>query len=84
MHLIGTKFVLYLYCRTLAAHQSARVLAQDHRNDLLVNSLGLLTGILGSRLAGWVDPVGCIIIALIIMRSWISTLIGKYFEDHGV
>ncbi|KAI8579099.1 hypothetical protein K450DRAFT_243850 [Umbelopsis ramanniana AG] len=72
---LGTKFVLYLYCRTLATHQSARVLAQDHRNDLLVNSLGLLTGILGSKLAGWVDPVGCILIALIIMRSWISTLI---------
>jgi hypothetical protein len=52
------------------------VLAQDHRNDILVNSLGLLTGILGSRLAGWVDPIGCIVIALIIMRSWISTLIG--------
>ncbi|KAG2175094.1 hypothetical protein INT44_007572 [Umbelopsis vinacea] len=72
---LGTKALLYLYCRSLASHQSARVLAQDHRNDILVNSLGLLTGILGSKLAGWVDPAGCILIALIIMRSWISTLI---------
>ncbi|KAI9288007.1 cation efflux family-domain-containing protein [Umbelopsis sp. AD052] len=72
---LGTKAVLYLYCRSLASHQSARVLAQDHRNDILVNSLGLLTGILGSKLAGWVDPAGCILIALIIMRSWIATLI---------
>ncbi|KAH8550140.1 cation efflux family-domain-containing protein [Umbelopsis sp. PMI_123] len=72
---LGTKFLLFLYCTSLASHHSARVLAQDHRNDILVNSLGLLTGILGSKLVGWVDPVGCIIIALIIMRSWISTLI---------
>jgi len=72
---LGTKVLLFLYCSSLASHQSARVLAQDHRNDILVNSLGLLTGILGTKLAGWVDPVGCIVIALIIMRSWVSTLI---------
>jgi len=72
---LGTKALLFLYCTSLASHQSARVLAQDHRNDILVNSLGLTAGILGSRLVGWVDPVGCIIIALIIMRSWVSTLI---------
>ncbi|CAM0138777.1 hypothetical protein VKS41_006012 [Umbelopsis sp. WA50703] len=72
---LGTKFILFLYCQSLAAHQSARVLAQDHRNDLFVNSLGLLTGILGSRLVGWIDPLGCILIALIIIRSWVSTLI---------
>jgi divalent metal cation (Fe/Co/Zn/Cd) transporter len=54
-------------------------LAQDHRNDLLVNSLGLTTGIIGSRVANWVDPVGSIIIALIILRSWVSTMFGMLF-----
>ncbi|SAL99513.1 hypothetical protein [Absidia glauca] len=69
------KLVLYLYCVTLSHHSSAKVLAQDHRNDLLVNGLGLVTGTIGTKLAGWVDPLGCIIIALIILTSWVSTLI---------
>lgn len=69
--------VLYIYCKTLSQFSSARVLAQDHRNDLLVNALGLTTGIVGSKIAGWVDPVGSIAIALIILQSWTSTLFGK-------
>ncbi|CDS07873.1 hypothetical protein LRAMOSA01822 [Lichtheimia ramosa] len=72
---LGVKFLLFIYCSTLSQYSSAKVFAQDHRNDILVNGLGLLTGILGSRLAGWVDPTGSIIIALIILRSWTSTLI---------
>ncbi|KAI8141049.1 hypothetical protein BJV82DRAFT_519139 [Fennellomyces sp. T-0311] len=71
----GVKLLLFLYCVTLSQYSAARVFAQDHRNDLLVNGLGITTGILGSRLAGWVDAAGSIIIAVIILRSWISTLI---------
>ncbi|KAI8878507.1 hypothetical protein K501DRAFT_297599 [Backusella circina FSU 941] len=71
---LSVKLVLYIYCQTLSSYSSAKVLAQDHRNDLLVNSLGLATGIVGSRVAGWVDAVGSIVIALIILRSWVSTL----------
>lgn len=66
--------MLYIYCQSISQFNSARVLAQDHRNDLLVNGLGLTTGIIGSRVAAWVDPVGSIVIALIILRSWTSTL----------
>ncbi|CAO3590840.1 unnamed protein product [Absidia cylindrospora] len=72
---LAVKLLLYIYCVSLSHHSSAKVLAQDHRNDLLVNALGLLTGIIGTRLASWVDPVGCILIALIILTSWINTLI---------
>ncbi|KAI8331843.1 cation efflux protein [Chlamydoabsidia padenii] len=72
---LAIKLMLYIYCVTLSHHSSAKVLAQDHRNDLLVNSLGLVTGTIGTKLSGWVDPLGCIIIALIILTSWISTLI---------
>ncbi|KAG2219045.1 hypothetical protein INT45_008889 [Circinella minor] len=71
---IGVKFCLYLYCVSLSQYSSAKVFAQDHRNDLLVNGLGIVTGILGSRLAGWVDAAGSIIIALIILQSWSFTL----------
>ncbi|KAI8095688.1 cation efflux family-domain-containing protein [Thamnidium elegans] len=71
---LAVKLLLYIYCKTLSQFSSARVLAQDHRNDLLVNSLGLTTGIVGSKVAGWVDPVGSIVIAIIILQSWTSTL----------
>lgn len=73
----GVKFLLMFYCMTLRNYASARLFAQDHRNDILVNSLGLITGILGSRIASWIDPVGSILVALVILRSWVSTLIGK-------
>ncbi|ORX46549.1 hypothetical protein DM01DRAFT_1150120 [Hesseltinella vesiculosa] len=72
---LGVKLLLYFYCVTLSHYASASVLAQDHRNDLLVNSVGLTTGIIGSRLAGWVDPVGCILIAVFILQSWVRTMI---------
>lgn len=72
---LAVKLALYIYCQSLSHFSSAKVLAQDHRNDLLVNGLGLTTGIVGSKVAYWVDPVGSIIIALIILRSWTSTLL---------
>lgn len=68
---------LFIYCKTISQFSSARVLAQDHRNDLLVNSLGLTTGIVGSKITSWVDPVGSIVIAFIILHSWTSTLFGE-------
>ncbi|KAL9556591.1 hypothetical protein PS6_002246 [Mucor atramentarius] len=75
---LAVKFFLYIYCKSLSQFNSAKVLAQDHRNDLLVNGLGLTTGIVGSRIASWVDPVGSIVIALIILHSWTCTLlVGK-------
>lgn len=63
----------------LCHFNSAKVLAQDHFNDLLVNSLGLTTGILGSRITPLMDPIGSMIVAIIILRSWTSTLIGKSY-----
>ncbi|CAO3619612.1 unnamed protein product [Mucor hiemalis] len=72
---LAVKLALYVYCQSLSQFSSAKVLAQDHRNDLLVNGLGLTTGIVGSKVAYWVDPVGSIIIALIILRSWTATLL---------
>ncbi|KAI8069967.1 cation efflux family-domain-containing protein [Gongronella butleri] len=71
---LGVKLLLYFYCVTLSRYASAKILAQDHRNDLLVNSLGLTTGIIGSKLAAWVDPTGCILIAVFILQSWVHTL----------
>lgn len=67
------KTVLLIYCLTLREFLSARTLAQDHRNDIIINSFGLATALGGVYFAGWVDPVGCLLVGLFILRSWGST-----------
>lgn len=76
---IGTKFILYMYCSALSQYSSARILAQDHRNDILVNSTGIVFGLIAKYYAWWVDPIGAILIAMIILRSWTLTGQGTGF-----
>ncbi|KAJ1345207.1 hypothetical protein BSLG_000721 [Batrachochytrium salamandrivorans] len=71
------KLCLYLFCATLSKHPSARILAQDHRNDLILNVTGILFGLLGEYIEWYIDPIGGIIIALLILRSWASAA-----EEH--
>lgn len=68
-----SKSLLFLYCYNLRRFSSAAILAQDHRNDVIVNGFGLTMSLLASHLSGWIDPVGAILIALIILRSWTMT-----------
>ncbi|KAI8916637.1 cation efflux family-domain-containing protein [Powellomyces hirtus] len=70
---IAIKIGLYFYCVTLSQYPSAKILAQDHRNDVFMNSLGITLSILGSKFLWWLDPAGAIVIALLILRSWAST-----------
>ncbi|OXA50781.1 Metal tolerance protein 9 [Folsomia candida] len=79
--LIGTailiKFCLFLYCR-LIPEQSVQVLAQDHRNDILLNGVGVCMGILADKLDTPVlDPVGAIFVALVMFRSWTKTILDQ-------
>lgn len=69
---IVLKFFLYLFCRT-SKSPAVQAYAQDHRNDVLTNSIGLTAAILGDRLYYWVDPVGAMLLALYIMYNWGST-----------
>ncbi|KAG0233091.1 hypothetical protein BGX31_004949 [Mortierella sp. GBA43] len=69
---LGSKFLLYLYCRAISQYNAANVLATDHRNDLLVNGFGLFASLL-SRYCWWLDPAGAIVVSLIILRSWVWT-----------
>ncbi|KAJ1650374.1 hypothetical protein IWQ61_008810 [Dispira simplex] len=68
-----SKFTLFIYCRALGKYPSARVLAQDHFNDLVVNGFGLIMCLLGAHVKWWIDPAGGILVACIIFRSWSST-----------
>ncbi|KYQ93538.1 putative cation efflux pump [Tieghemostelium lacteum] len=69
---IGSKVLMYLYCRVLTHSSSAMTLALDHRNDITVNSFGIVMAILGTYIKWWLDPIGALIVALIILRSWTS------------
>ncbi|KAF2076699.1 hypothetical protein CYY_002012 [Polysphondylium violaceum] len=81
---ISCKVLMYLYCRVLTHSSSATILAVDHRNDITVNSFGLICYFLGAHIVWWLDPIGSLIVALIILRSWtfeayeqIQLLVGK-------
>ncbi|KAJ3078748.1 hypothetical protein HK102_004269, partial [Quaeritorhiza haematococci] len=77
---LATKISFFLYCSTLRQYPAARVLAQDHGNDIILNSVGLTLSIIGAKYVWWVDPAGAIIIALLILRSWMSIT----FEQIGL
>lgn len=47
--------------------------ATDHRNDIAINVFGLFSSLGGVYFYGWVDPVGCLLVGLFILRSWGST-----------
>lgn len=70
---IFSKFCLFCYCFWLRRYPAARIFFIDHRNDLAVNIFGLIMSIVGDRFVWYLDPVGAICIALLILVSWIST-----------
>jgi len=66
-----TKFLLFLYCWGLrSVYSQVRILWEDHRNDLLINGFGILTSVGGSKLRWWLDPVGAIVLSLLILVLW--------------
>ncbi|CAG5136550.1 unnamed protein product [Candidula unifasciata] len=75
------KLVLWLVCRRVNS-AIVQALAQDHRNDVLSNTVAIICGYLGSQnfmsVTGeygfaFVDPVGAIIISIYIMFNWWQT-----------
>ncbi len=69
-----TKLILFLYCFALRNQYSQiRILWQDHRNDLFINGFGLMTSVLGSKVASWIDPSGAIVLSSIILIVWLRT-----------
>jgi divalent metal cation (Fe/Co/Zn/Cd) transporter len=58
---ILVKFCLYLYCRS-SKSQAVQTYAQDHRNDVVTNTVGLISAMLGDRFHFWIDPLGAILL----------------------
>ncbi|KAJ3240645.1 hypothetical protein HDU81_003229 [Chytriomyces hyalinus] len=59
----------------LSQYPTARILAQDHRNDVLLNITGIVLSILGEKLRWWIDPLGGILIATYILGNWGETAV---------
>ena len=69
-----TKLALFLYCWALRnMYSQVRILWEDHRNDLIINGVGLLTSLGGIKLRWWIDPAGAIFLAVVIAVLWLRT-----------
>ncbi|EJD55411.1 CDF-like metal transporter [Auricularia subglabra TFB-10046 SS5] len=76
---LGVKFLLFLYCFMFRKNSSqVAMLWEDHRNDLFINTFGILMSAGGSKLRWWLDPTGAIIIAVGVILSWTRTIYGQF------
>eukprot|EP01089_Gocevia_fonbrunei_P016677 TRINITY_DN5233_c0_g1_i4.p1 TRINITY_DN5233_c0_g1~~TRINITY_DN5233_c0_g1_i4.p1 ORF type:complete len:510 (-),score=108.38 TRINITY_DN5233_c0_g1_i4:36-1565(-) len=74
---VVTKALLYIYCSWIDGSESVEALKQDHRNDVISNSFGLLMAIAAYHFVWWLDPLGAIIMCLYIMSVWFRTGYGQ-------
>ncbi|KAI8627725.1 cation efflux family-domain-containing protein [Xylariaceae sp. FL1651] len=80
-----TKLILFLYCWGIKdKYSQVDILWQDHRNDLLINGFGILTSVGGSKLAWWLDPLGSIILSVLIIGIWGHTALQEFMLLVGV
>lgn len=79
------KLFLFGYCWSLRNRFSQiRILWEDHRNDIIINGVGLFTSIMGSKIEWYIDPIGAIILSLIIMTLWLRTAWSEFQLLIGV
>lgn len=80
-----TKLCLFMYCFALRNQVSQiRILWEDHRNDLLINGFGLLTSVLGSKIRWWIDPMGAILLSILVSGLWLHSAYGEFQLLVGV
>ncbi|KAM0751634.1 hypothetical protein T439DRAFT_324824 [Meredithblackwellia eburnea MCA 4105] len=74
-----TKLALFLYCFSIRGKNSqVRVLWEDHRNDLFINGFGLFTSCAGFKIKWWIDPMGALIISVVLIFVWGQTCYGHF------
>jgi len=70
------KMFLWWYCEKIGeCSPTALALAQDHRNDVMSNSMALATSLIAQYKSKYwfADPLGAIMISLYITVSWMET-----------
>ncbi|CDM34743.1 hypothetical protein DTO013E5_3340 [Penicillium roqueforti] len=81
----ATKLALFFYCWALRNQVSQiRILWEDHRNDLFINGFGILTSVGGSKLRWWIDPMGAIILSVLVSGLWLHSAYGEFQLLVGV
>ncbi|KAK4631409.1 Metal tolerance protein 3 [Fulvia fulva] len=81
----ATKLGLFLYCWALRnKYSQIRILWEDHRNDLFINGFGLMTSVLGAQIAWWIDPLGAIVLSVLISILWLRTAYQEFQLLIGV
>ncbi|KAF2276791.1 cation diffusion facilitator 1 [Westerdykella ornata] len=80
-----TKFSLFLYCWAIRnKYSQVRILWEDHRNDLFINGFGILTSVGGAKLKWWIDPMGAIVLSVLIIFLWSRTAYSEFQLLIGV
>uniref|UniRef100_A0A7E4V0E3 ZT_dimer domain-containing protein n=1 Tax=Panagrellus redivivus TaxID=6233 RepID=A0A7E4V0E3_PANRE len=70
------KTLLFISCKIASRHKnnaSINVLAQDHRNDCVSNTVALLCAFGAQHLWLYLDPIGAILVSLYIAFTWFQT-----------
>ncbi|KIE03851.1 cation diffusion facilitator 1, partial [Metarhizium majus ARSEF 297] len=67
---IFMKSSMMVYCFFYRRFPSVHVFFIDHRNDIVVNIFGLVMSIVGDHFVWYLDPIGAICIAILILFSW--------------
>ncbi len=70
---IVIKSILFFFCWKRRSSPSIRILAQDHRNDCISNSVAVICAFLADRFWSYLDPIGAILVSVYIAGTWFWT-----------
>lgn len=81
----GIKLFLATYCFIFRKHSSQlQMLWEDNRNDCFEYGFAIFTSAAGAKLKWWVDPAGAMLIACVIIVTWIGSIRSEFLELCGV
>ncbi|UKZ83052.1 hypothetical protein TrVFT333_010853 [Trichoderma virens FT-333] len=81
----GIKLGLAIYCFIFRKHSSQlEMLWEDNRNDCFEYGFAIFTSAAGAKLNWWVDPAGAMLIACVIVVTWIGTVRSEFLQLCGV
>ncbi len=81
----GIKLFLAIYCFIFRRHSSQlQMLWEDNRNDCFEYGFAIFASAAGAKLKWWVDPAGAMLIASVIIVTWIGTIRSEFLELCGL
>ncbi|KAJ5553123.1 hypothetical protein N7494_002501 [Penicillium frequentans] len=82
---LSVKLFLAIYCFIFRRHSSQlQMLWEDNRNDCFEYGFAIFTSAAGAKLKWWVDPTGAMLIACVIIFTWIGTIRSQFLELCGL